>query len=141
MSDTNPIVGHKTFSNEDGTFRHEPLRQDEASLIMASADAAKAKRAADMPTEQDAARALFQAWYRLKELGWRETCYGPTNETVQLIEPGSSGIHQGQRNEPWPSKTWWIFDHGDSWPSNPCLYKPIASAGLPLEGEQGGGNG
>ena len=121
--DENPIVGHKTLSNGDGTFRHEPLRQDEANLLMQTANAAQAKRAADMPTEEDAARAMFQAWYRLKELGWRETCYGPTNETVLLIEPGSSGIHRGTRHAPWPEKTWWIEDGGDSWPSTPCLFK------------------
>lgn len=120
-----PIVGHKTFRDGD-SFRHEPLRQSEASIIMASVEAAKAKRAADMPTEKDAARALFEAWYRLKELGWRETCYGPTNEMVQVIEPGSSGIHQGIRYEAWPEKTWWI--DGDS-PSTPCLFKPIPSQG------------
>jgi hypothetical protein len=57
-----------------------------------------------------------------KELGWRETCYGPTNQTVRLIESGSSGIHQGIRWNEWPEKTWWI--DGDS-PSNPCLFKPL----------------
>lgn len=121
----NPIVGHKTIDNGDGTTRHEPLHKDEADRLMQAIDAAKAKRAADMPTEEDAARAMFAAWYRLKELGWRETCYGPTNEAVRLIEPGSSGIHEGSRHEPWPSKTWWIHDSNDSWPSNPCLFKPL----------------
>lgn len=116
-----PIVGHKTFRDGLG-FRHEPLRESEADAIMAAADAAQQRRTELMPTEQDAAAMLFQAWYRLKELGWRETCYGPTNETVQLIEPGSSGIHQGQRWNPWPEKTWWI-DGGA--PSNPCLFKPL----------------
>lgn len=90
------------------------------------ADAAQAKRAADMPTEQDAARALWSAYQRLRELGWRETCYGPTGKTVRLIEPGSSGIHTGHRSEPWPAKTWWIEDGGDSWPSTPCLYSDLA---------------
>jgi hypothetical protein len=75
-----------------------------------------------MPTDQDAATAMWEAWYRLKELGWRETCYGPTNVEVQLIEPGSSGIHRGTRWNDWPETTWWI--NGDS-PSTPCLFKPI----------------
>lgn len=123
MSDK--IVGHKTIANDDGTHRHEPLRQSEADAIMAAVDAAKAKRAADMPTEEDAVRVMWDAWYRLKELGWRETCYAPTNERVRLIEPGSSGIHIGSRHEPWPSKTWWIESHGDLWPSNCCLFKPL----------------
>jgi len=121
---TDPIVGHKTFSTPDGGFRHEPLRQSEAEAIMKSVDEAKARRAALMPTEEDAARAMWEAYYRLKELGWREPCYGPTGETVRLIEPGSSGIHSGYRMNPWPEKTWWI--DGD-YPSNPCLFKPLPS--------------
>ena len=116
-----PVVGHKTF--RDGiSFRHEPLRQSEADALMKRIDEADKRRAELMPTEQDAVRMMFQAWQRLKELGWRETMYGPTNETVQLIESGSSGIHKGQRWNEWPEKTWWI--DGDS-PSNPCLFKPM----------------
>lgn len=121
---TDPVVGHKTFHDENGT-RHEPLRESEAAAILAASDAAKAKRATDMPTEVDAARAMWSAYQRLRELGWRETCYGPTNKTVRLIEPGSSGIHQGSRHNEWPEKTWWIEDIGDLWPSNPCLFKEL----------------
>lgn len=129
--DPKTIVGHKTISNGDGTHRHEPLTRAEAATIMAAADAAKAKRAADMPTEEDAASAMWSAYQRLRELGWRETCYGPTNECVQLIESGSSGIHIGSRHEPWPSKTWWIECDGDLWPSNPCLFKPLPASKEP----------
>lgn len=123
MSD--PIVGHKTFGTPGGGYRHEPLRKSEADAIMKSIDEETARRQALMPTERDAVRMMQSAWTRLKELGWRETCYGPTNTTVQLIEPGSSGIHTGSRWDPWPEKTWWIDDGGDTWPSNPCLFKPV----------------
>ena len=119
-----PIVGHKTFT--DGhSFRHEPLRESEANEIMARIDAHTKRMEELMPTEQDAARMMCDAFNRLKKLGWKETCYGPTNKTVQLIESGSSGIHKGQRWNEWPEKTWWI--DGDS-PSNPCLFKPIEGA-------------
>jgi hypothetical protein len=130
MSADDPIVGHKTFAVEGGGFRHEPLRASEADLLIASADAAQARRAADMPTEEDAARAMWSAYQRLRELGWRETCYGPTGKTVQLIEPGSSGIHAGSRHDPWPEKTWWITDGGDLWPSSPCLFRELDAAVL-----------
>lgn len=126
---TDPIVGHKTFHDEDG-YRHEPLHQSEATALLKACDDAKAKRAADMPTEQDAARALWSAYQRLRELGWRETCYGPTNETVRLIEAGSSGIHTGSRHEQWPETTWWIEDGGDLWPSMPVLFAPLRAAEL-----------
>jgi hypothetical protein len=96
--------------------------------LIAAADAAKAKRAADMPTEEDAVRAMWEAHQRLLELGWRETCYGPTKTSVRLVEPGSSGIHIGSRWEPWPEKTWFLEDEGDLWPSTPCLFKPIEEA-------------
>lgn len=121
MSD--PIVGHKTFRDGDG-FRHEPLRESEAAELMARVEAKTKQRAELMPTEQDAARMLFQAWYRLKELGWRETMYGPTNEPVLVVEPGSSGLHKAIRNEKWPEKTWWSCD-SDMYPMNPCLFRPL----------------
>ena len=47
--------------------------------------------------------------------------YGPTNQMVKVIEPGSSGVHKAIRWNEWPEKTWWI----DGCPSNPCLFKPI----------------
>ena len=122
MNKENPIVGHKTYHNVDVTHRHEPLRQDEADGIMAQIEAAKKRRIELMPTEKDAAKMMCEAYRRLEELGWNNTCYGPTNVTVHLIEPGSSGIHKGSRWHPWPEKTWWI--DGDS-PSNPCLFKPL----------------
>lgn len=125
MNDTDPVVGHKTFYDDQGQARHEPLRASEAAALREAADAAKAKRAADMPTEQDAVHAMWSAYQRLRELGWRETCYGQTNERVRLIEAGSSGIHVGSRHEPWPEKTWWIEDGGDLWPSMPVLWKAI----------------
>lgn len=126
----NPIVGHKTFRDGDRHW-HEPLREDEADAIMARVEGNDKRRAELMPTEQDAAKMLFDAWYRLKQLGWRETMYGPTNQTVQLIEPGSSGIHKGQRWKDWPEKTWWIDN--DS-PSNPCLFKALDGAMLAARG-------
>lgn len=97
----------------------------DVSALLAAADAEQAKREADMPTEEDAVRAMWSAYQRLRELGWRETCYGPTNKTVRLIESGSAGIHQGSRWEPWPEKTWWVQSEGDLWPSNPCLFKEM----------------
>jgi hypothetical protein len=42
-SDGDDIVGHKTFWNDDGTHRHEPLRRDEADEILAQFDSAKGR--------------------------------------------------------------------------------------------------
>jgi hypothetical protein len=118
------IVGHKTFWHEDGTHHHEPLRRDEAEAILASADAAKAKRASDMPTEQDAINALFEAHQRLKELGWREASYCPKDgSSFNAIETGSTGIFRCHYSGDWPEGSWWLEDAGDLWPSRPTLYK------------------
>lgn len=125
------IVGHKTFSTGDPLhpFRHEPLTRAEADAICQHADEAKAKRATDMPTEQDAVNALWSAYQRLRELGWREACYAPTDRALRLVEPGSSGIHVGHADGEWPNVSFWISEAGDLWPSRPCLFK---EAGHPV---------
>lgn len=120
-----PIVGHKTFSDGPLQFRHEPLRESEAAAVLKACDDAKAKRAADMPTDEDAVRAMWSAFQRLRELGWAETCYGPTEKRVRLVEAGSAGIHVGSRYQPWPETTWWIEDENDLWPSQPVLWKAL----------------
>ena len=126
MSDENEVVGHKTFSTGDPLqpFRHEPLTKAEADALWERAEALKAKRAADMPTEDAALTAMFQAWLRLKELGWNEAIYCPKDGTpFKAIEPGSSGIHDCIYMGEWPSGGWWSQSEGDLWPSRPCLFK------------------
>jgi hypothetical protein len=126
MSD-NRIVGHKTFDDGTGGFRHEPLYEDEAQALMASIDAATKSRAELMPDEQAAVRMLTDAHQRLKELGWREAIYCPKDGAPFLaIEPGSSGFHTCSYQGDWPNGHWWVEDAGDVWPSHPCLFKPIA---------------
>ena len=89
------IVGHKTFWTPEGGFRHEPLTESEAQKMLDACEAARAKREADMPTEQDAVNAMWEAWYRLKELGWKDAQYRPADGTeIDVIEIGSSGIHR-----------------------------------------------
>ena len=122
MSEDNPIVGWGTTT--DG--QHVPIRKDFAERLFAEADAEKAKREADMPTEQDAIYSLNQAVHRLKELGWRDPVYAPKDGSpLDLIEAGSTGIHQGHYEGKWPTGSWWIVD-GDIWPSRPVLARPHA---------------
>lgn len=126
--ETDPIVGHKSFSNGQGGFRHEPLRQSEADAILAECDRRAAKRAADMPTERDAVNALFEAWLRLKELGWREAMYCPKDGSMfKVIEAGSTGFHDCHYDGDWPEGMWWVHDEHDLWPSRPILFKPNES--------------
>lgn len=118
-----PIVGHKTFRGPDGT-RHEPLRASEAQAILAAAESEQEKRAANMPTEKDAIRAMWSAYQRLRELGWREAIYCPKDGSeFSAAEPGSTGIHLCTYSGEWPNGSWWIHD-GDTWPARPVLWRP-----------------
>lgn len=124
MTEDNPVVGYTTFQNPDGTLRHEPLRKDEAELIWKACEDARKKRADLMPTEQAALDAMFQAWYRLKELGWKEAIYCPKDGTLFFaIEAGSTGIHDCHYEGDWPDGSWWTHAAGDLWPSRPILFK------------------
>lgn len=128
MSDPNEIVGHKTLDDGYGGYRHEPLTRADADALWAAAEAATKARAEAMPTEEDAVRVMSNAFQRLRELGWREACYAPTDMDLRLIEPGSSGIHVGRNEGEWPKQSFWISAHHDLWPSRPCLFKLPPSA-------------
>lgn len=82
------------------------------------------RRAQQMPDEQSAIKALFEAWLRLKELGWKEAIYCPKDETMfKAIEPGSTGIHDCNYQGEWPNGSWWTYWDGDCGPSHPILWK------------------
>lgn len=127
MSDPKKIVGHKTFRNEDGSFRHEPLTRGEADEIMARVEAAKTLRAERMPTEEAAVKALWDAWYRLKELGWKDAQHAqPRTEPYLVVEVGSSGIHRATcqvRPSDKNRECWWWTCDDEIYPSNPILYR------------------
>lgn len=84
-------------------------------------------RAFLMPKEQDAINLLWEAWQRLRELGWREARYCPKDgQSFQVIEPGSTGIFEAHYEGKWPDGHYMARDGGDSCPSDPILYKPNA---------------
>lgn len=120
----NDIVGHKTFSDGEGGYRHEPLTRAEADAILEACDAAKAQRANDMPDVATALKAFNAAHTRLKELGWQEAIYCPKDGSAfEVIEAGSSGIHIAHYEGEWPTGSWWVRDGGDLWPSRPVLWR------------------
>ena len=82
-----------------------------------------------MPTERAAIDALWHAYQRLKELGWREAMYCPKDgSTFNAIEAGSTGIHICHYDGKWPTGHWWLHDHdGDLSPSRPIMFKPLAN--------------
>lgn len=130
MPNPNDVVGHKTISTgrtgADGfpEFRHEPLTRAEADALMAESDRVKAQRTANMPDERAALTVLFDAYQRLRELGWNNAIYCPKDGTPFLaIEAGSTGIHECSYEGEWPTGSWWIHADGDLWPSRPILFK------------------
>lgn len=57
-----PIVGHKTFDDGSGGFRHEPLRESEANALWEAAKVEEQRRIALMPDEKAAISMLFDAF-------------------------------------------------------------------------------
>lgn len=99
------------------------LSAEEAEALWNSAEAERLARERDMPTEQDAIKVMFSAYQRLKELGWREAMYCPKDGShFDVIEAGSTGIHDCNYQGEWPKGSWWIFD-GDVWPASPILFR------------------
>lgn len=97
--------------------------------IVAAADAARQKRAHDMPTEQDALKSMFSAWQRLCELGFRSIDYCPRDGTpFEAIEAGSTGIFHAHYSGVWPDGHWWVEDGGDIWPSRPIMFRPLPAS-------------
>jgi len=130
MSDPGDIVGHKTIADGKGGHHHEPLTRQESDDIWAQCKADEAKRAKDMPTEKEALSVMFEAFQRMRELGWRQAVYCPKDGTpFQAIEAGSTGIHECSYSGEWPKGTWWVHAEGDLWPSRPILYKDYPDDG------------
>ena len=76
-------------------------------------------RAAQMPTEQDAIEAMFQAWYRLKELGWNDVMYCPKDGTrFKVIQNGSTGIFDCYYQGKWPDGCFMVMDEPDCYPTS-----------------------
>jgi hypothetical protein len=96
----------------------------DARQILEDADAAKKRRAEQMPTEFDVLRVMMQCHSRLRELGWKEAIYCPKDGTsFQAIEFGSAGVHDCHYQGKWPKGTWWISDAGDLWPGRPVMVR------------------
>ena len=126
MEKPDDIVGHKTFHTPERGFYHEPLTRAEGDKLWAACKAREQKRAADMPTEQDAINAMFEAWQRLKELGWSEAMYCPKDGSpFKAVEAGSTGIFDCTYDGEWPKGHYRVFEGGDVWPSHPVLFKPV----------------
>lgn len=123
------VIGHKTLRRDDGTLYHEPLTRAEGEEILRRVRESETRRKELMPDERAAILMFFEAWLRLKELGWSEAMYCPKDGSrFEVIEAGSTGIHPCYYSGDWPKGTYWISDGGDEWPSHPVLFRMQANA-------------
>lgn len=95
-----------------------------AEELWAEIEAADAARAAKMPDDRAALEQMFDAYIRLKDLGWNDAIYCPKDGTsFEVIEAGSCGIHRCHYQGEWPDGHWWVEEAHDLWPSRPILYR------------------
>ena len=93
--------------------------------LLADINDDKQQRAEKMPDEEAALRQMFEAYIRLKEMGFRDIQYCPKDGTAfHVVEVGSTGIHEASYKGEYPDGALWVFD-GDMWPTNPCLFREI----------------
>lgn len=112
------------------------MTEQEIDEFWGSIEEARKRREESLPTEEHCLRAMFDAWERLKELGWNDMMYGPKDgSVVEAISFGSTGIHPAHYMGEWPSGGWWIHDAGDLWPAQPVMYRKHAQGMEALQGE------
>ena len=117
------IAGHKTIRDPCGSLRHEPLTESEIKRIVEECEREESERAKKMPDEQSAINQMFDAYLRLKELGWNDAIYCPKDGSLfSAIEAGSTGIHACNYIGEWPNGSWTVYD-GDAWPAHPILWR------------------
>ena len=80
--------------------------------------------------EADLIFEMYACFAGLKKLGWEEAMYCPKDGTVfEVIEAGSTGIHDCIYEGKWAKGSWWILEGGDMYPSRPILWRAKQKAG------------
>jgi hypothetical protein len=129
--DNNNIVGHKTVRTGLGEVRHDPLTKEESDSVWQKIESEKARLAEAMPTQEAAVRAMYDAYERLKALGWKEpprfTTAGSFRMTAMLVEMGCTRSIEGYSGTLKDGRiTWWSkSEDGDVWPVRPVLILPL----------------
>src|SRR5688572_24561303 len=99
MSEERKIEGWATL--EDGS--RVRLSEEECRAIVAATEANEKRKADAMPTTKEAVAAMFDAYDRLRKLGWRAGIYCPKDGTqFAAIQHGSTGIFTAWYSGDWP---------------------------------------
>lgn len=97
---------------------------ESAKIVFDDWEAAKARRAEQMPTENDCLRVMMEAYSRLKELGWNDIIYCPKDGAIfDSISVGSTGVHECSYRGEWPNGHWEVYEAGDIWPAHPAMFR------------------
>lgn len=100
------------------------LDNSEIEKLFARIDAADKKRKESMPDQESALKQMFEAYLRLKELGWKDAIYCPKDGSMfDVIEAGSTGIFECNYTGEWPNGHWNVYTDGDMYSSRPILFK------------------
>lgn len=123
-----PRTRHCTDTECEGaamsTGHERKLNYNDVKILLDNIQKDDTQRALKMPTEQDAINTMFEAWIRLKELGWRDASYCPKDGSIfHVIEPGSTGIFDCHYEGEWPKGRWWIHADNDLCPTRPIMFK------------------
>jgi len=129
---TEKIVGHKTYWNDDGTHRHEPLTESEADKLLEHVEAARVEREKLIPDQEKALRLLHDCYTRLGDMGWRSPpkfTINPGKYKFKVITYGSTGVFDITCNVGEDGKfNWWYASHWDLWPITPLMVKEVKEA-------------
>jgi hypothetical protein len=120
MSDEQFIAGWAKLA--DGS--RIAISEQDARAMMAQVEANEARKAAAMPTTKEAVSALFDAYDRLRQLGWSEGSYCPKDGSpFAAIQRGSTGIFTGFFDGEWP----YDFAHIENAGTHPhgFMWKPL----------------
>ena len=103
----------------------KPTAPAEAQALWDQANKRDAEIDARLPDERSAIVAMFEAFDRLRRLGWRDAMYCPKDGTAFLIiEPGSTGVFDCAYVGEWPDGYYISSDERDSYVAHPILFKP-----------------
>lgn len=98
--------------------------QEQADAIFKCLERDERQRIEDMPDDAKAIHELNRAYKRLCEMGWQNAIYCPKDGTVfEVIEAGSTGVHDCIYEGEWPKGSWWVLEDADMCPSRPILFR------------------
>ncbi len=97
---------------------------DEMASLLAAIAAEEAARAGKMPDDKAAIAQMFEAYRRLRELGWQPINASPQDgSSFQAIEIGSTGIFDAYYVGDWPDGDFFVDDGTEADIGHPVMFR------------------